>query len=52
MRRRSAPLAWVGQGPILKFLVILHNVFTGFYSLFSVTEEPWVTSGGTPALLS
>jgi len=24
----------------------------GFYSLFSITEEPWVTSGGTPNLLS
>jgi len=24
----------------------------GFYSLFSVTEEPWVTSGGTPISLS
>lgn len=24
----------------------------GFYSLFSVTEEPWVSSGGTPTSLS
>jgi hypothetical protein len=24
----------------------------GFYSLFSVTEDPWVSSGGTPTSLS
>lgn len=30
---------------------LLHGIPVGFYSLFSVTEEPWVTSGGKLALL-
>jgi hypothetical protein len=36
---------------ILKPSYFLNTVSTGFYSLFSVTEEPWVTSGGTQTLL-
>jgi hypothetical protein len=32
-------------------IIFSHIASTGFYSLFSVTEEPWVTSGGTPTLL-
>jgi hypothetical protein len=32
-------------------IIFLCTASVGFYSLFSVTEEPWVTSGGTPALL-
>jgi hypothetical protein len=32
-------------------IYFLMHVSIGFYSLFSVTEEPWVTSGGTPTLL-
>ena len=31
-------------GKIIQFTVILKSI-TGFYSLFSVTEEPFVTSG-------
>jgi hypothetical protein len=31
--------------------IFLCTASIGFYSLFSVTEEPWVTSGGMPTLL-
>ena len=33
------------------FTILIHLIL-GFYSLFSVTEEPFVTSGGTPSLSS
>jgi hypothetical protein len=43
-----------GVGRSKHYLDSIHflmHASIGFYSLFSVTEEPWVTSGGTPTLL-
>lgn len=40
-----------GSKRYLETINFLLTAFTGFYSLFSVTEEPWVTSGGTPTSL-
>ena len=40
-----------GSKDYTKPSVFLLAASVGFYSLFSITEEPWVTSGGTLASL-
>jgi hypothetical protein len=42
----------VGNRTPLIMLVDSHRRTAGFYSVFSVTEEPLVTSGGIPQLLA
>ena len=51
MRRRSELSVWVSRITAWGQKKLLHGLPVGFYSLFSVTEEPWVTSGGKLALL-
>jgi hypothetical protein len=52
MRRRSVLLVSVSYRSL--FFTMQPpphiHVYLGFYSLFSVTEEPFVTSGGNPPL--
>lgn len=45
MRRRSAHSELVSVARLFRMSCFPHQ-FSGFYSLFSITEEPFVTSGG------
>lgn len=45
-KRRSEPLALVSELPLPCASFAQRRFLLGFYSLFSVTEEPFVTSGG------
>jgi hypothetical protein len=47
MRRRLAPLVSVCSYYVINSLP---KILVGFYSLFSVTEEPFVISGGKKRL--
>jgi hypothetical protein len=51
MKRRSVPLESVSRPRGLVSSRTNRTVVLGFYSLFSVTEEPFVTSGGNRSLL-